>query len=90
MPTADEMKQDPQRSDSINVSSCSKGCAEYETCSLMNNIFAEPEGEATNLDAQVTERLYICVFICIYVRHSQLRTPRSCAQNRVCSYSYGQ
>ena len=54
------------------------------------NIFiAEPEGEATNLDAQVTERLYICIFffICIYVRHSQLRTPRSWPQNCICSYS---
>ena len=43
-------------------------------------IIAEPEGEATNLDAQVAERLYICMFICIYVRQSQLRTPRSWAQ----------
>ena len=26
-----------------------------------NNIVAEPEGEATNLDNQVAERLYICI-----------------------------
>ena len=40
-------------------------------------LIAEPEDEATNLDAQVAERLYLCMFICLYVRHSQLRTPRS-------------
>ena len=27
------------------------------------NCFAEPEGEATNLDAQVAERLYICIYV---------------------------
>ena len=47
---------------------------------------AKPEGEATNLDAQVAERLYIC----IYVRHSQLLTSCLCPRNRICSYSYGQ
>ena len=26
-------------------------------------IIAEPEGEATNLDAQVAERLYICIYV---------------------------
>ena len=26
-------------------------------------IIAEPEGEATNLDAQVAERLYICMYV---------------------------
>ena len=36
-------------------------------------IIAEPKGEATNLDAQVTR----CLYICTYVRHSQLWTPRS-------------
>ena len=28
-------------------------------------IIAEPEGEATNLDAQVAKHFYICMFICI-------------------------
>ena len=38
---------------------------------------AELEGEATNLDAQVAERLYIYVyFSCVYTV-SQLWTPRS-------------
>ena len=27
------------------------------------NIIAEPEGEVTNLDAQVAERLYICIYV---------------------------
>ena len=30
-------------------------------------IIAEPEGKAINLDAQVTERLYICIFFSLYV-----------------------
>ena len=54
------------------------------------DIIAKPEGEATNLDAQVDERLYICMYICIHVRHSQLRTPLSWPRNCICSYSYGQ
>ena len=62
----------------------------YVGADVYASIVAEPEGEATNLGAQVAERLYICVFICIYVRYSQLRTPRSWARNRICSYSYGQ
>ena len=26
-------------------------------------VIAEPEGEATNLDIQVVERLYICIYV---------------------------
>ena len=33
------------------------------TYKLCLYIIAEPEGETTNLDAQVAERLYICMFI---------------------------
>ena len=36
-------------------------------CVIANNIIADPEGKATNLDAQVAEHLYICMFFCLYV-----------------------
>ena len=54
----------------------------YAIHTYSTNFIAELEGKATNLDAQVAERLYIC----IYVRHSQLRTPRSWPRNHICSY----
>ena len=61
-------------------------------CYIVNvaSIIAELEGEATSLDAQFAENLYICMFICIHVRHSHIRTPRSWPRNRICSYSYSQ
>ena len=39
-----------------DIRSCSNLC-----------IVAEPVGEATNLDARVAERLYICIYFSIYV-----------------------
>ena len=48
----------------------------------MTGLFAELEGEATNLDAYVAKRLY--------VHHSQLRTPHLWPRNCIRSYSYGQ
>ena len=40
-------------------------CLKFEI--LYEPIIAEPEGEATNLDAQVAERLYVYMYICVYV-----------------------
>ena len=39
-------------------------------------IIAELEGEATNLDAQVAERLHICIYICLYVYHHTVQVAR--------------
>ena len=63
-----------------NEIKCFSGCtvsfiSERQICPTINwseadryiCIIAEPEGEATNLDAQVAECLYICINICLYV-----------------------
>ena len=48
-------------------SSTSTGRDERASWSVSDGVIAEPEGEATNLDTQVAERLYICIYFSLYV-----------------------
>ena len=50
-------------------------CKQIHLKPVNHRLIAEPEGEATNLDAQVAERLYICMyFLYMYICLSQSAT----------------
>ena len=53
--------------------------------SIFTAIIAELEVEATNLDAQVTERLYICIFVYTYVYLSVQTSQQGYLYFNVCS-----